>query len=145
MSKQSKFRVWDKVKGDFFDKAFEDVTMSSDGIFYFIGHGKIIEEIDSERYNIQHFTGIKDKNNVEIYEGDILSVELFGRCGQSIAKSLTSPVEWKDGGFGFKFGTRMDFKRFDNFVDSTIFRIESHIHEVPKANLNQKLGGETNE
>ncbi len=95
MSKQIKFRVWDKNNCCFLEdmngwgmvfksletKQFEPLNM-------FLGSG----------YAIQEFTGLKDKNEKEIYEGDILN---------SGGSKWSAVVKFERGGFKFN-GWGMD-------------------------------------
>jgi hypothetical protein len=74
MSRELKFRVWDDHTKSFFTRIdFADAN-KGDGI----GNNVIMFPVyPSREYVFQQFTGLKDSNGKEIYEGDILKWERY--------------------------------------------------------------------
>ncbi len=70
MKREIKFRAWDKIDERFLDND-EPFEIYIDGSFQGLRGA-----IDwNEDYEIMQCTGIKDKNGVEVYEGDKIKLE----------------------------------------------------------------------
>lgn len=117
--RELKFRVWDKDLAKYLEGCEIDSLMaelSSEGD----GRGIVIKQICPARYEFEQYTGLKDKNGDEIYEGDILE----DGSGEPIEYWT---VKFEDGKFiGSTQGVDEDI------FELTDLEIIGNIHENPE-------------
>ncbi len=126
MSREIKFRAWDKIsKKYFYDSVLENGTE-----FLIRVDGRIVFE-DSSSYKpadiaLEQYTGLKDKNGKEIYEGDKFNTDA----------GTPKTVIFKNGSFGYISKLSNDFMPLDHLITMNKFQyvvIISNIHEVNNA------------
>jgi uncharacterized phage protein (TIGR01671 family) len=90
--REIKFRAWDKKLKEWMDIEFYHLV-SFNGDVYFYSMGKLTKYPEAE---LMQYTGLKDKNGKEIYEGDI--IEEITKNGEG--DKIRSVVTFYDGIFG---------------------------------------------
>jgi len=133
MKREIKFRAWyqDKMHYDIEKHHVEHHSMSGWG-------GDVWDFKDWLKYSkVMQYTGLKDKNGKEIYEGDIIGI--FNHHQPEI-------VEWEPYGCGFGFFSYDSVERGDgrfeflsDWTGSEGYEVIGNIHENPELLKNEKV------
>ncbi|NGT65638.1 hypothetical protein G6Z16_01860 [Clostridium perfringens] len=122
MNRDIKFRAWDEELGEMLYTESEE--WFDDGVYF--RFNKHEEEL---RHDLMRYTGLKDENGKEIYEGDILSIKIYSR--DKIIVQCKALVEFKDGCFGVIWGYDKTFLSLKSFF-KTKFEVVGNKYENPE-------------
>ena len=95
MSREIKFRAWDKKENTLTDCDDLGIRLC-DGMIYEFWADPPPTKVDSDRYLLEQYTGLKDKTGKEIYEGDIVEIpnNNYGYCDPKEQENIYLVVKW---------------------------------------------------
>lgn len=122
--REIKFRAWDKK----YEVMIPQSGSSCGDFWYPIGFQMRYHEIEYSSLDciLMQYTGIKDKEGVEIYEGDILKITY-----QNGATGIGT-ISYKEASFcvSIKYSSgKACLEHLDHFNDSVNFEVIGNIHE----------------
>lgn len=119
------FKVWDKDFQSFLDNA---VFIDNDGDVFLLEHSSQIVRAD-ESLEIVFSTGIRDKNNALIYQGDVVHFKASGLSGKGFVYWNEALGQWwiKD----TREATKKRGQRYYPFYEDAVYRIDGNIYEDP--------------
>lgn len=126
MTREIKFRAWDKKKKQFVD--MEYMYIDCDGVLC----DQIWEDLEpNENYILMQYTGLKDKDGKEIYEGDIIE-----HRSHLVEDTGIYRVEFGNGSFQLCSDSKLSFEV--GFTNVLNLKIIGNICENPEM-LNNKM------
>lgn len=123
-----KFRAWDKVTKKMVYKDIQIVQTDwgkGFGVYVNLMNVEDLEGKNGNRLQLLEWTGLKDKNGKEIFEGDIL---------KSWSNLLKVKVDWLSGGFWFVAIHNENYKDIEptvNNINEFEFEVIGNIYENP--------------
>lgn len=132
-----KFRVWDKVQERYLYDVQRAYDTLSGCVKYENGENADYDEqcfdgfLDDEQYIVEQYTGLKDVNSKEIYEGDI--VEFFGANKKIKVKKEFGIIVYKTDRYGAGFNSIIQNKEHGyGGINIAQDIVVGNVHENPE-------------
>lgn len=130
--REIKFRAWNKLANKMYShKVLEDVLVNLTKNDFIAG---IFLPLNSNN-KLMQYTGLKDKNGTEIYEGDIVKIEdYFGGdlIGNIIYDEITAGYVFNKGNEISYFQMTLDLENYVYYVIGNIYENPELLEEVIK-------------
>jgi len=135
--RELKFRAWHKerkvMQGD--AEACPDDSWGGDSFGYNVCLNSIVKLAQDQNQILMQYTGLKDKNGKEIYEGDIINYKLEGWQHSKLSIDKNVNVVW--GKYGFVLDTDDPYIKINHeecFNAEISIEVIGNIHEKEQRN-----------
>jgi len=125
--REIKFRAWDKIHKEMstWPSLYDNPNLWE----YILSHNEQFENWIGDIVLMQ-YTGLKDKNGTEIYEGDIL---LFNNSHNGMNKKWKCVVKYRGGSFVCEYPVDGVYNHFDSWnVPKVTWEVIGNIYENPE-------------
>ena len=131
--REIKFRAWDKrgkrwIHHEESGLLFLNFETTGGGIFHL--HDEL-SPTGEDYYEIMQYTGLKDKNGVDIYESDIV-VAITDQQFAFVGRKVVGEVRWDEEDTGYFLLTNTDKYPHLKFYHCHEFKVISNIYENPE-------------
>ena len=118
--RELKFRIWSEE-----DKEYRSDIRVSDLVIDIDGAPSTIYSAEGDRFDIEQYTGLKDKNGEEIYEGDIVE-----NTYENVGK-VRYEVKWDCGRFIMTSKNPYNLVQIGMGIYPNSSKVIGNIHENP--------------
>lgn len=134
MNNQRKFRVWDKMRLQFIypeNDNQQHFIIDLNGRFYNLQNGS-----GDNDYVVQEYTGLIDKYDNPIYEGDIVKYKTWTGSHDGTTEEHQTQVQFKDGAYYPRY---IDDECEDSWYSFKVYDIEiiGNVFETPHLDENE--------
>lgn len=129
MSREIKFRIWDKANKEYKILGATGLDARNGDVIDYYNEGNRLG--GPEEYDVEQYTGLKDKHGKEIYEGDIIKQLMYIFKGEE--HITTWVVRWDKEACCFELHYLSGSLFGDSMMaDDEDYKVIGNIHENPE-------------